>query len=369
MVYGLDTQDVPKFFHRLSWEESGDVPKAHLLDFYPERPDKLSEFDKQRLIAKSDLSGHSTSAEERLRIAMKLVDDKLSTQYVENLYADVLNQVDFEHHQKPITVHLPLSVRDTNLDKTSMAHMSSNMVSIVFAMKLNEQLNALSEARGDDIHFVTDRRLIRLTKDEKFVSLGRANADTIGRFVKQSRYDGAEVREGDYILLTDDHVHSGGVMKAMVDAVSRQHGKLVGIAAFGGMPECGQIRPTFDVDVFLDKVIAFNGTDIELDGDAETARRLIESTLHMVGLSIHSLTTREILSVATLFLDGRIPEQKAFFDEYCAQAGVNPNITESANDSLQEQLMKPAITPSGFQERIVRCYEELTKAMEGNRAL
>lgn len=369
MSAGQNTQDEPRFLHRLNWEESGAVPSAHLVGLYPERPDKLSEFDEKRLIAKSDLSGHSTSAEERLRIAIDLIDAKLSDEYIEKLYADILNQVDPKHQPKPVLVHLPLSIRDTNLDKTNTAEMSSNMVSVVFTMKLAERLNALGESRGDDISFATDRRLIRLTRDEKFLSLGRANADTIGRFVKQSRYDGAEIKEGDYVLLSDDHIHSGGVMKAMVDAVARNHGKLVGIAAFGGMPECVQIKPNFDVDVFLDKVLAFNGTDIELDGDAENSKKLIEDTLSTVGLSIHSLTTREILSVATLFLDGRMPEQKAFFDGYCQKAGVDPSIVESVNDSLQQQLMKPAITPSGFQERIIRCYEELTKAMGGNRAL
>jgi hypothetical protein len=342
---------------RLPWDQNRFTPKvvaAHT-DFSeivvnPKRALADVSFHEKRMLAKGrDIDRHSRV--ESVKAANELVSQALYTDgmpsaHAHAVYEEVISNLPPSRLQRETTIYLPTIVREKRENDPEIpGQISKNALATIYTLQLAQALQDIASQKGDKLRFVStpEKRMLRLDSD---VRLPRREADTFQRFSRQNIYSARHFEPGDHVLISDDHVENGASIKSQIDTLERHGVTIVGIAAFGSLPESLSLQPLVD-QPFIAQTLWHNRKITKDPRSIAELKIELEEALNLSGTSLHSLTSREMLSLAGVLLDNSHPTAGSFFDNLKRLFHVSDQVQEGDRNSL-DVLDEPAISVSEF---------------------
>ena len=284
---------------RKSWDENDFIPTvvaAHT-DFAEiivnvNRPNLQRAFHDARMLAKGrGVERDRNKRVESVKAANDLVKNALYdkdgnlSQHVRDVYASVRSNLSEEELAYNPTIFLPTIVREKNANEPEVpGQISKNALATVYTIELAKALQKLADNNGDHITFSTrpDRRMLRLDSD---IRLPRREADIYQRFSRQNIYTARQFQEGEYALITDDHVETGASIKSQIDTLENHGVKVKGIASFGALSESLDLRVPKDAP-YIAQILWYNK---RLTGDEREIADLkieLDEALRLCGMSL-----------------------------------------------------------------------------------
>jgi hypothetical protein len=349
----------PKIPQRIPWQDSLSVPE--IVPAYMNFSEVYSEegaaeaFHARRLIAKGKgVTDPEEAAEAALELASKaLWADGRPSVHAEQVYESVKrNMTDGGiSGQTDLTVCVPTIVRDYKADEpTVLGKTSKNALATAYSLELAEVLTELARQRGENIRFVSDdqHRLLRADSDQR---LPRREATTYERFSRQNIYNFSQFKAGDFVLLADDHVQTGASLKNQLDAAQHAGVKVVGIAAFGALSESLSLEPKADVRTVISRALWHNRRIVGSTQPLPDMMLRLNNALELSGMSYDSLTNRELITLAGLFVDRTDPKAEKFYNDLKDELGASAFMEDDGRDSL-ELGDRTAITVEQFYDEM-----------------
>ena len=270
---------------------------------------------------------------------------------------------------KKCTVHVPIEVKDWNMEETDPRKLDRNALSTLFSLQLAADLDKMAKKAGwGNLDFsAKEKRIIKISRSVISKHYKRGDADVYGRFAGQVRYDADQFEEGDLVIVPDDHIQTGASPKAMIDALKRRGCKVLGVATLSCHPEAKNLWPDDKVrdglDTALGCCVRIHNPEVDEQQSNKLLRKYkedLDAALGQLKLSVDNLTNRELLTLMGLFIHNSKQEYVDFFERMKECAGVDPHIIERPGDSLKELIGREAITPARFG---INLKEEIEKIM------
>jgi len=350
-----------KIPQRKPWSDNQFIPKvvaaytdfAEIIVNSPNATIK-KDFHSARMLAK----GRGVELDPRKRVesvkaASQLVKDALynedgsTSHHVRSVYESVLSNLSSDEMAYGPTIFLPTIVREKNAGEPEVpGQISKNALATVYTIELSKALQKLAEENGDRITFSTreDRRMLRLDSD---IRLPRREADIYQRFSRQNIYTAKQFQKGEYALITDDHVETAASIKSQIDALENNNVKVVGIATFGALSESLDLRPPIDAP-YIAQILWFNKRITKTSKPIADLKIELDEGLKLCGISLDSLTKRELLALAGILLDQTSEGAISFFEDLKLKFNVDPNAQEGDRNGLQGILENPAVSVTDF---------------------
>ncbi len=418
----LDTPDSDLYLKRKNWGDEEEYPViAALWSISESQP--LAEIER---VGKRKLLLHRTVATGRQQKEVSLEEKEYflreKKRYAESVYDSALEYNPlflkklFEqvtHTLTPgekYTVHIPLQSKNSNFDPEpkEAIRLDTNTLAIMTCVNVAEGLNTMAQAKGwNNLKFsVGDveeaekmnakygiREKTRFLIKEALSTDSRSTSNIIDRFVKQPKYnvshkEASNIKEGDMLLLADDCVQAGGVTASMLTALEGCN--VLGIAALSCLPETRTLKPPHELreglDMALDYCVRIHNNGQTNSAQLDEYKKTLEEALGLVGLSMDSLTSREILMLMALFLDETHEEDITINGESCRQffghmkevANFNSSIVEGEDSVKKNFRLKhlnnnktttTALTPQEFADQLSERIQQLTAAKDGSPQL
>jgi len=343
---------------RTPWSKNRLVPKVNAAhtDFSeivvdPAKKVDDMDFHEQRMLAKGrgvDRLNRveSVNAANVLVKAALYNPDGIPTEHVYKVYEDVVYHLSPAQRQTKTTVYIPTIVREKRENDPEIpGEISKNALATVYALELAQALEKVSREKGDKVSFMSSpqKRMLRLDSD---IRLPRREADIFQRFSRQNVYTARHFKSGDLVIIADDHVEQGASIKSQIDTLEQHGASVVGIASFGALKESLNLCPNAD-EPFIAQMLYHNKRIKKDDRTIQEMKIELEAALNLSGLSLDSLTSRELLSLISLFVDDSSKQAVDFFNNMKRVFGVSDTVEEGDRNSLAI-LDKPAISVSDF---------------------
>ena len=350
-----------KIPNRKPWDKNSFIPRvvAAYTDFAEiivntDMPSAARAFQEARMLAKG--RGVDTGRFERIesvhaannlvRTALYNEDGSLS-QHVHDVFEEVLSNLSPDDLAYGPTIFLPTIVREKKADAPEVpGEISKNALATVYTIELSKALQLLAEQKNERITFATrpNKRMLRLDSD---VRLPRREADIYQRFSRQNIYTAKQFEEGDFVLITDDHIETGASIKSQIDTFENNGVKVVGIATFGALTESLNLQPPID-EPYIAQILWYNARITHDERSIAEMKIELNEALKLCGMSLQSLTKRELLSLAGILMDKSSPGAIEFFEDLKKKFDVSPNTQEGDRNGLQQIMDARAISVKEF---------------------
>ena len=347
-----------KIPQRTPWNKNRVIPRivaAHT-DFSEimVNPNDVSgmDFHEERMLAKGrGVDTGRFSRIESVEAANKIVKEALYNTdgtvkpHVYEVYDTVKSNIPPATLERATTVYLPTIVRKKRADEPEIpGKISKNALATVYTLELAKALQIIANDREERLNFASNpkRRMLRLDSD---VRLPRREANTFERFSRQNVYSAERFEAGEYVLITDDHVETGASIKSQIDTLEHNGVHVAGIASFGALTESLDLRPPVN-EPYIAQILWYNKRITGGQRDIADMKVELEAALELSGISLNSLTKRELLSLATILLDDTTDSAKDFFEDLKKKFGVSENVQEGDRNTLE--LSQKAITTTDF---------------------
>ncbi|WVK02521.1 type III secretion system effector protein XopC [Xanthomonas campestris pv. olitorii] len=172
--------------------------------------------------------------------------DKSRGEYVARLHRHVVEALGDEGG----VVHLLRPTRDHYAEDSTL-----NFFTFCEQTELASSLNSLEAISAKK----EDRKPIVFTDHKSLVGLSRTSrteASPIGRLVQQPYFVTSDLKRGDKVVITDDHIQAGGSMLAMEAAAKEAGVDVLALATLSAHPFSPQLTMSSEVSAFLDETLA-----------------------------------------------------------------------------------------------------------------
>jgi len=193
------------------------------------------------------------------------------------------------------------------------------------------------------------RPAIRFTDNKSMLSVtrtARTESSPIGRLVQQPFFSTVELRPGDQIVIADDHVETGGAVRAMEAAARSAGADVLAVAAMSAHPFSPQLQMSAEVGELLDRTMAAWDPD-----------HLVLNRLAQLGLQRHTLTNSEALILIACATDPRDHAAAAAFEQLHQQFFIEAHLHNTRNPQaiqLLQQVLRQGSTGTESARSFIR---------------
>ncbi|WP_244667877.1 type III secretion system effector protein XopC [Xanthomonas sp. D-99] len=208
--------------------------------------------------------------------------DKSRGEYVARLHRHVVEALGDEGG----VVHLLRPTRDHYAEDSTL-----NFFTFCEQTELASSLNSLEASSAKE----KGRKPIVFTDHKSLVGLSRTSrteASPIGRLVQQPYFVTSDLKRGDKVVITDDHIQAGGSMLAMEAAAKEAGVDVLALATLSAHPFSPQLTMSSEVSAFLDETLA------AWDPQAKVTERLAA-----IGMPREKLTNSEAMILIAYAID------------------------------------------------------------------
>ncbi|MFN7836032.1 MAG: HAD hydrolase-like protein [Burkholderiaceae bacterium] len=255
--------------------------------------------------------------------------DRYAGEYIRDLYDHLIKNADLSGSKESrVTIYLIRPGRDMYAEDCTI-----NFLSLAAQREVTESLNEMAKQDGksDLVRFSDNKNISVLTRTS------RSNASPIGRLAQQGYMDTSEIKQGDQIVIVDDHTQAGSTILAMTAALTEAGATVLAAVTPTTHPFCAQLSLSPNVEALLHETLKTWDTEGE-----------VQAQLAEFGMPIDTLTNQEAMIIIACATDpeNHIAKQK-FLDLESELYGSN-RVLEGESDSLKPVFDQKPITPTEF---------------------
>jgi phosphoglycolate phosphatase-like HAD superfamily hydrolase len=244
-------------------------------------------------------------------------------------------------------VHLVRPTRDPYAKESGL-----NFLTFCEQTELARTLNTLEAeaARREGrppIRFTDNKTMISVTRT------ARTESTPIGRLVQQPFFSTVELRPGDQVVIADDHVETGGAVRAMEAAARSAGADVLAVATMSAHPFSPQLQMSAEVGALLDRTMASWDPD-----------HLVMNRLAKLGLLRHTLTNSEALILIACATDPRDHAAVAAFEKLHEQFFIEAHLHNTRSPQAV-QLLRQMLLQDGTGTESARSFIRNGQVLEG----
>ena len=243
-----------------------------------------------------------------------------SGEYISRLYSHATQNID---PTQPATFYVVRPTRHPLANDSTV-----NFLSAATQTEVTDSLNALAKRHGHAIEFSDQKNMYVLSRT------ARSTASPIGRIVQQGYLDTSELKEGDKLIIADDHTQAGGTLLAMAAAARQAGATVVAAATPTTHPFCRTLALSENVKATLEKTL--NNWDTE----GKVRRQLAQ-----FGMPIETLTNFDAMIVIAYATDPENQEAVELYKNLEDALFDGNRVLEGKGDSLIPILNQKPLTP------------------------
>lgn len=403
----------PGYFQRFSYREMGisyeetdiitgeqDYIESPATDD-PEDGITLTEAEKEfhnlRWIAKrgKHLDGTGNySQQEKLEAGRKVVDALVTEDMIQSVADRSFKAAQRKRDNgfdasKPIIVHLPhiggsqnqlriafLERLTTRLNEIAQSDYPELNVEFRDAFTPNSPIcNVLSIAESlDGVCKPEDIEPLSGHAVDASLTIKRSTGNLMERMAKQALFNFENFEDGDLVILGDDHVQTGSTFITQYQQLVASGVEVVALVSLAAMPESKNLQAHPDMldDLTKAEQFAVDNHMVEFPNAQQESisakfRRASADSIEVVGICKESLSNREALTLMACYIDGKKPEQLAWFKGIMDKYGCDQSVTERKGDSLLYQAEQPGMNPVAIKESIQKLIPAFTTKIDAEQ--
>ena len=340
-------------------------------------------FHNKRWIAKrgKNLDGSGNyPVEDKMAAAYEVVEELVTAKMINEIAAKSLQSARLKRQKTPadekIIIHIPHIGNSKNMLRVAFINKLVHELNEIFAKQYPELnvefkdsitpgspiFNVLSIAQSLEIEDgITQDDIESLSGFDvnSSLTIRRSTGTLSERIVKQALFEFQNFKEGDLVILADDHVQAGSTFILLYQQLKQREVDIVALTSLAVIPESKNLQPHKDVEMDIDQALKYSLENYIKEFPNADEKKMevkfkksLDDALGKVGLSVKSLSCREALSVVAFFIDGKNNEQNAWFQKMMDKYGCDKSVVERKEDSLLVQAELPPVTPVEFLHQI-----------------